>query len=309
MSEKEYGNIIIKYPELIEAGLVLEGREVNVFNRKIDLLFKDEYNRQLIVELKVVPINDKHIGQIIDYYSALSKNGARLMLISPQIPFIKKNTLNNLGIEWKELTFEYISNFLINKNDSTFESNNNKSSFSENLNFRTESIITPFNNEIHFEEMQARIIFNDKYNIINPKNMDILTSIENANIYLKFEQRIFEKYNNPPYIVYTYAKGTEKSWGFGTSYRQSSETNEQKQFWSRLIWIHFTGAGKGLKKMQIDIPDKYNGYFKKYPSIPQKPENFKQYAINYLIIGDYLSMDTIDEIMEMICSINLDNPI
>lgn len=302
MSEKEYGNIIIKYPELIEDGLILEGREVNVFNRKIDLLFKDEYNRQLIVELKVVPINDKHIGQIIDYYSALSKNGARLMLISPQIPFIKKNTLNNLGIEWKELTFEYISNFLTNKNDSTFESSNNKSSFSENLNFRTESIITPFNNEIHFEGMQARIKFKDRYNINKTKNMDILTESVNAEIYLKFEQKLFDAHNNPPYITYTYPNNPEKSWGFGKSYPQYKESIDTDYF-SRLIWVHFTG--REPRKLQIDISDRHLGHFRKYPNIPQKPENFKKWAINYLIISDYLNLDTIDEIMEMICSIKL----
>ncbi len=65
LDEKIFEDILVKYPHLIEEGLVLEGRQVTVYGRRIDLLFKDTFGRQLIVELKAGPIKDEHIGSIV----------------------------------------------------------------------------------------------------------------------------------------------------------------------------------------------------------------------------------------------------
>ncbi len=117
MNEKTYGDIIEKYPELIEKDLKLIAREYNVYGRRIDILFEDEYKRKLIVELKVVPINDKHIGQVITYTGGFTDQDIRIMLVSPRVPFITRRALDYHGIGWKELKFEDIIHFLQEKKD------------------------------------------------------------------------------------------------------------------------------------------------------------------------------------------------
>ena len=54
--KKDFENILIKYPELIEDGLELLNRQVAIYGRRIDILFKDKFNRKLIIELKIGPI-------------------------------------------------------------------------------------------------------------------------------------------------------------------------------------------------------------------------------------------------------------
>jgi len=47
--EKDFEDIIAKYPELIEDGLTLKGRQVSIYDRRMDLLFEDKFGRKLIV--------------------------------------------------------------------------------------------------------------------------------------------------------------------------------------------------------------------------------------------------------------------
>ena len=42
MLEREFEDILAIYPELIEQGLTLQGRQVNVDRKFIDLLFEDK---------------------------------------------------------------------------------------------------------------------------------------------------------------------------------------------------------------------------------------------------------------------------
>ena len=51
MKEKDFEDIIVKYPELIEEGLTLLERQPYMFGRRMDLLFEDRFRRKLIVEL------------------------------------------------------------------------------------------------------------------------------------------------------------------------------------------------------------------------------------------------------------------
>ena len=52
MNESQFEDILEKYPELIEEGLSLIGRQVWIKGKYIDLLFNDRYGQKLIVELK-----------------------------------------------------------------------------------------------------------------------------------------------------------------------------------------------------------------------------------------------------------------
>ncbi len=87
--EKALETVLAKYPELVEDGLCLIGRQMEVCGRRIDLLFKDTHQRQLLVELKWGPIRDEHIGQIMHYAGGVlahDRPDLRVMLIGPRVP-------------------------------------------------------------------------------------------------------------------------------------------------------------------------------------------------------------------------------
>jgi RecB family endonuclease NucS len=89
MKEKEFENILARYPELIETGLILEGRQVAVKRKFIDLLFRDRHGGRLIVELKRGTILRKDIGQVMDYEGELlfpDDPTVRVMLIGNRVP-------------------------------------------------------------------------------------------------------------------------------------------------------------------------------------------------------------------------------
>ncbi len=123
MKEIDFENILAKYPELVENGLRLVGRQVTVYGRRMDLLFEDINNRKLIVELKSGPILDKHIGQILAYEGGVLSDKApdvRIMLIGTRVPPNLRKALDHHGIAWKEINFAYLKSFLKDKNDTTF---------------------------------------------------------------------------------------------------------------------------------------------------------------------------------------------
>ena len=50
--EKNFENVLHRYPELIEEGLKFSGRQVSVGGKFVDLLFIDRFGQKLIIELK-----------------------------------------------------------------------------------------------------------------------------------------------------------------------------------------------------------------------------------------------------------------
>jgi len=87
LHEKDFEDILSKYHELIEDDLVLKGRQVTMYGRRMDLLFEDKFKRKLIIELKAGPIKDAHIGQVLSYEGMLLSADdptIRVMLVSCQ---------------------------------------------------------------------------------------------------------------------------------------------------------------------------------------------------------------------------------
>lgn len=123
MKEKDLEDIICKYPELIEDNLVFKGRQIRVYGKIIDVLFEDKHKQKLIVELKIGPVDRKHIGQVMEYEgSVLNEEDptARVMLIGNRVPPNLRKALDHHGIEWKEVHAAYLKEFLKDKNDSAF---------------------------------------------------------------------------------------------------------------------------------------------------------------------------------------------
>ena len=123
MNERQFEDIIEKYPELLEEGLIHKGRQVRIKGKAIDLLFEDRHLQKLIVELKVGPIKRDHIGQIMDYEGHLlfpDDPTVRIMLVGNRVPPSFRQSLDYNGIEWREFAYVQLINFLKEKEDTNF---------------------------------------------------------------------------------------------------------------------------------------------------------------------------------------------
>lgn len=116
--EKEFECAIVKYPELIEEGLRLVGRQRFVEGRKFDLLFEDRRGNKLVAELKWGPIKDQHIGQIMFYAGCLiSGRPVREVLVGTRVPPNIRAILDFHGIGWKQITAVELREFLRSRGD------------------------------------------------------------------------------------------------------------------------------------------------------------------------------------------------
>ena len=123
LSEKDFEDIICKYPDIIEGGLIFKGRQITLYGRRMDVLFEDKFKGKLILELKIGPIKDEHIGQIMSYEGMLLSADApaiRIMLVGNRVPPNIRRSLDHHGIAWKEITVAKLKEFLNGKNDEQF---------------------------------------------------------------------------------------------------------------------------------------------------------------------------------------------
>jgi hypothetical protein len=123
MNEREFEDIICKYPDLIETGLLFKGRQVTVRGLRIDMLFEDKHGQKLIVELKQGTIRREHVAQLLDYEGhVLSPDDptVRVMLVGNRVPENLRRALDHHGFEWRELLFSFIKDFLEKNNDEDY---------------------------------------------------------------------------------------------------------------------------------------------------------------------------------------------
>jgi hypothetical protein len=120
MNEKQFENILAKYPELIEEGLSIAGRQVNLKGKFVDLVLKDRHGQRLIAEIKKGTIKREHIGQLMDYegyYLSPEDPTIRVMLIGNRVPPNFRKALEHHGFEWREIGFNILNEFLKKNND------------------------------------------------------------------------------------------------------------------------------------------------------------------------------------------------
>ena len=109
-----------KYPEMIEDGLTLRGRQVNVSGKFVDLLFVDKRGDTLIVELKKGSVKREHISQLLDYegfFVSEFNPTTRVMLIGNHVPKNLQNSLDHHGIEYAFFSPFFLRDYLIEKGD------------------------------------------------------------------------------------------------------------------------------------------------------------------------------------------------
>ena len=155
ISEKQFEDILCKYHELIEEGLIFKGRQIRVHGKIIDILFEDKFGQKLIAELKIGTIDRKHIGQVMEYEgNVLSEEDptARIMLVGNRVPPNLRKALDHHGIEWREILLSKLQEFIKSKSDNKFVSY-----FAE----KEEDEIK----EIKPQQRESEIIINNEYKI------------------------------------------------------------------------------------------------------------------------------------------------
>jgi len=117
-SEKDFETVIAKYPELLEGGLRLVGRQSLLRSRRRDLLFEDAQKNYLVAALRWQPIKDTHIGQVLSYQGRLvSGRPVREMLVGTRVPPNLQAILDYRGIAWREISAAELRDFLRAKGD------------------------------------------------------------------------------------------------------------------------------------------------------------------------------------------------
>lgn len=165
-----------------------------------------------------------------------------------------------------------------------------------------ESYKTPFDNLITINKVnRATITIYDKWRVNNDEKREkiVETHIMTAELYYYIEKRLFEVNQK---LAITTHPAKENSWGFSINYQNSETKNE---FEKKPIWIYF--SGNVPKAMRIELYKDYTAYLRT-SKLPQKKENFRSYyggKMIYLSIDEYLTENTIEEIMNDLLKIKL----
>ena len=114
MKEKDIENLIALYPAEFfpKANFKLQGQQVKLGSCYADILFADQYERQIIIEVKRGILSRDAAGQIMEYYGLLKMTKpdaiVELIVCANTIPHERKLFLENVGIECKELGLSLI---------------------------------------------------------------------------------------------------------------------------------------------------------------------------------------------------------
>ena len=109
MTEREMENLIAEFPSdfFPRRKLVFRGRQESFGEAgRFDLLFQDEFQTNILMELKARPAKYEDANQLARYGDELLRRGERnvlMWLVAPQIPNSVKEFLERFGIEYSEI--------------------------------------------------------------------------------------------------------------------------------------------------------------------------------------------------------------
>jgi hypothetical protein len=115
MLEKDIENLIANYPDEFfpGEGLKLIDQQFVIEGRRLDVLFEDQHQRKVIVEVKRGILTREASGQIAEYYGLLKyankEDIYELILCANVIPKERRTFLETIGIECKELGVRQIT--------------------------------------------------------------------------------------------------------------------------------------------------------------------------------------------------------
>lgn len=107
--EREMEDLIATFPGdfFTRRQLVLKGRQQSFADvGRFDLLFEDEFQTQILMELKARPGKYEDATQLARYKDELNRRGVRnvlMWLVAPQISNSVKEFLDRIGIEYSEI--------------------------------------------------------------------------------------------------------------------------------------------------------------------------------------------------------------
>ena len=124
MKEKLMQDYIFSNPEYLFPGKTIskQQKEHYIEGKRIDLFFIVE-SINYIIELKAIPLNKEHIGQVIEYYGLMKTKHPhgdfRMILVSPSILPWRRIYLEEIGIQCVEFDVAALDvhKEAINKND------------------------------------------------------------------------------------------------------------------------------------------------------------------------------------------------
>src|SRR5882724_2131232 len=108
MLEKDIENLIARYPEEFfpGQGLQLTGQQIRLGRCYADVIFADQHNRIVIIEIKRGLLTREAAGQIMEYYGLLKQQQPdkilELVLCANTVPPERREFLERAGIECKE---------------------------------------------------------------------------------------------------------------------------------------------------------------------------------------------------------------
>jgi hypothetical protein len=109
MLEKQMEELIAKFPEEFfpRKKLVLKDRQKSFAGvGRFDLLFEDEFQTEILMELKAVQARYEDATQLANYKDALEGRGEKnlmMWLVAPRIPKAVCEFLDRIGIEYSEI--------------------------------------------------------------------------------------------------------------------------------------------------------------------------------------------------------------
>jgi hypothetical protein len=110
MLEKDIENLLASHPEEFfpRGGFSLVGQQVQLGRLRADVIFKDKYDRTIIIEVKRGILTRDAAGQILDYYhhvkQAEPESFVELILCANIIPPERRSFLEASGIDCRELS-------------------------------------------------------------------------------------------------------------------------------------------------------------------------------------------------------------
>jgi RecB family endonuclease NucS len=106
ISKQLFEDILCKYPELIEPGLKLKGRGMEFYGYAVDILLEDKSRKKLAITVRMAPIKEEHVGDLVSYASTVLTGedpAMTVMMVSDKVPPHLQKSLEHWGIAWKEI--------------------------------------------------------------------------------------------------------------------------------------------------------------------------------------------------------------
>lgn len=109
MNERDMEDLIAAYPAEFfpQNKLTLKGRQKSFAGvGRFDLLFEDEFQTNILMELKARPARYEDATQVAKYKEELERQGETnilMWLVAPQVPNTVREFLDRIGIEYSEI--------------------------------------------------------------------------------------------------------------------------------------------------------------------------------------------------------------